>query len=596
MPIRVLPEQLIHQIAAGEVIERPASVIKELMENSLDAGAQRIEIDIAQGGVGLCRIRDDGSGIAADELALALSRHATSKLTCIEDLEHVGTLGFRGEALPSIASVARVQLISRARAADVGAKVTADNGNVSAVMPAPHPSGTTVEVRDLFFNVPARRKFLKSERTEAQHICRTVERLALAAPTVHVQVREGQRELLSFAAASNAEQREQRIAQVTGPEFIEHALQIDEDTPLLRLHGWICAPTWGRGQSDLQYVYLNGRPLRDRLIGSAIRTAYRDVLFHGRHPAYVLFLEIDPAHVDVNAHPAKLEVRFRDARGVHEAVFRAVEKVLSATQPTATASVGPGYTAALLRQAEVAEQWPLARAAQGANAELAFHTDWVRDTPRTDRDMHAVEPVALAAHPEPDTPPLGYALAQLHGIYILSQVPGGLVLVDMHAAHERTTYEQMKRQHLNGPVPSQPQLVPVSVQLSRAQADVLEQFAESLASIGLQLQRSGPTSVRVLETPALLRLRELDALLQTIATELLEDGSTHALDAALDRVLGTMACHNAVRANRQLSVPEMNALLRQMEATVRSDQCVHGRPTWVHLSLQELDRLFLRGR
>ena len=594
MPIRVLPEQLIHQIAAGEVIERPASVIKELMENSLDAGARRIEIDIAQGGVGLCRIRDDGSGIAADELALALSRHATSKLTCIEDLERVGTLGFRGEALPSIASVARMQLISRARSAAVGAKVTADNGSVTDVAPASHPTGTTVEVRDLFFNVPARRKFLKSERTEVQHICRTVERLALAAPDVHVQVREGQRELLSFAAASTTEQRERRIAQVTGPEFIEHALRIDEDTPLLHLFGWVCSPTWGRSQADLQYVYLNGRPLRDRLIGSAIRTAYRDVLFHGRHPAYVLFIDMDPALVDVNAHPAKLEVRFRDARGVHEGVFRAVEKVLSATQPAAITTPGPGYTAALLNQARVAEQWPLA----GTTAPLDLHRDWVRDAPRAEREFVAAASVAtpVPLQSQPQTPPLGYALAQLHGIYILAQVPEGLVLVDMHAAHERTMYEQMKRQHASGAVPSQPQLVPVSVQLSRAQADVLEQFGESLASIGLQLQRSGPTSVRVLETPALLRLSELDALLQTIATELLEEGSTHALEAALDRVLGTMACHSAVRANRQLSVPEMNALLRQMEATVRSDQCVHGRPTWVHLGLQDLDRLFLRGR
>jgi DNA mismatch repair protein MutL len=597
MAIRVLPDQLIHQIAAGEVIERPASVIKELMENSLDAGAQRIEIEIAQGGVGLCRIRDDGEGIAADELTLALSRHATSKLTSIEDLERVGTLGFRGEALPSIASVSRMQLISRARTADVGARVTADNGTVSAPVPAPHPTGTTVEVRDLFFNVPARRKFLKSERTEVQHICRTVERIALAAPAVHVQLREGQRELLSFAPAHTQAQREHRIAQVTGPEFIEHALPIDEDTPVLRLFGWVCSPTWGRAQSDLQYVYLNGRPLRDRLIGSAIRTAYRDVLFHGRHPAYVLFIEIDPAMVDVNAHPAKLEVRFRDARAVHEAVFRAVEKVLSTTQPVTSSSAGPGYTAALLKQAEVAEQWPLA----GASAALELHRDWVRDTPRIAAPMASPSTlpsatVAPAVAPSTETPPLGFALGQLHGIYILSQVPGGLVLVDMHAAHERTTYEQMKRQLGEGAVATQPQLVPVSVQLTRPQADVLEQFAENLMPAGLHLQRSGPTSVRVLETPALLQLRELDALLQTIANELLEDGSTYAIEAALDRVLGTMACHNAVRANRQLSIPEMNALLRQMEATVRSDQCVHGRPTWVRVTLQDLDRLFLRGR
>jgi DNA mismatch repair protein MutL len=594
MPIRVLSEQLIHQIAAGEVIERPASVIKELMENSLDAGARLIDIEIAQGGVGLCRIRDDGAGIPAEELALALSRHATSKLSCVEDLERVGTLGFRGEALPSIASVSRMQLISRARGAEIGAKVSADNGQLTPLMPAPHPVGTTVEVRDLFFNVPARRKFLKAERTEVQHICRTIERLALAAPDVEVQVREGRRELLNFTAATTEAQRERRIAQVTGDEFVQHALRIDADTPMLRMHGWVSLPTWARSQPDLQYVYLNGRPLRDRLIGSAIRTAYRDVLFHGRHPSYVLFLEIDPALVDVNAHPAKLEVRFRDARGIHECVFRAVEKVLSATRPAEELNAGPGYTAALLQQAEVAQQWPAANAYAGENRELSFSRDWVRDAPRPP-SVAGVEPEAPRTSTQ-SAPPLGFALAQLHGVYILSQAAEGLVLVDMHAAHERTTYEQMKRVLAGGSVPSQPQLVPVSVSLSRAQADVLEQFALSLATLGLHVQRSGPASVRVIETPALLHLRELDALLQTISSELLEDGSTHAIEAAMDRALGTMACHNAVRANRQLSLAEMNALLRQMEATVRSDQCVHGRPTWVHLTMQELDRLFLRGR
>jgi DNA mismatch repair protein MutL len=596
MPIRVLPEQLIHQIAAGEVIERPASVIKELMENSLDAGARRIEIDIAQGGVGLCRVRDDGSGITAEELPLALSRHATSKLTCIEDLERVATLGFRGEALPSIASVSRMELISRQRSSEVGAKVSADNGTLSAVQPASHPPGTTVEVRDLFFNVPARRKFLKSERTEAQHICRTVERLALAAPAVEVLVREGRRELLHFRAASNSRQREQRIAQVTGDEFIEHALYLDETTPLLRLYGWISLPTWARSQPDLQYVYLNGRPLRDRLIASAVRTGYRDVLFHGRHPAYVLFIEIDPVLVDVNAHPAKLEVRFRDARGVHQAVFRVVEKALAATQASVPVSPGSGYTATLLKQAHIAQQWPLASAESRDDVSFEVHRDRIRDEPRTSLQASSAAALTATLKPSDTTPPLGYALAQLHGVYILSQVADGLVLVDMHAAHERTTYEHMKRQLQQGSIASQRQLVPVGVQLSRAHADVLEEYASELAKVGLHLQRFGPTSVRVLETPALLNLHELDALLATIATELLEDGATYAIEGALDRVLGTMACHHAVRANRQLSVPEMNALLRQMEAAVRSDQCVHGRPTWVRVTMQELDRLFLRGR
>lgn len=599
MPIRVLPEQLIHQIAAGEVIERPASVIKELLENSLDAGARRIEIDVSQGGVGLCRIRDDGTGIAADELALALSRHATSKITRIEDLERVATLGFRGEALPSIASVSRMQIWSRTPDVEVGARVVADNGAVSPAIPAPHPFGTTIEVRDLFFNVPARRKFLKTERTEIQHICRTVERLALAAPQVEVVVREAQRELLRFQPATTEEQRARRIAQVTGDEFIEHALYLDEALPLLRLFGWVSAPTWARAQTDLQYVYLNGRPLRDRLIASAVRLAYRDVLFHGRHPAYVLFIELDPTLVDVNAHPAKLEVRFRDSRAIHDTVFRAIERVVGATQPREEGAAGPGYARVLLENSPAAPVW---------SSSPVQHT-WTRETlgppMTTTQSMHVVGESSAVYEPNPSheehqpgtvLPPLGYALAQLHGVYILSQTSEGMVLVDMHAAHERTTYERMKAAWKSGSVASQPLLVPVSVQLSSAQSDVLETHREELALLGLDLQRGGPTNIRVHATPAILKLRELDVLLQTIATEVSVTGSSDAVEAAMDRVLGTMACHSAVRANRHLSVPEMNALLREMESTVRADQCVHGRPTWVQLTMHDLDRLFLRGR
>jgi len=609
MPIRVLPEQLIHQIAAGEVIERPASVLKELIENSIDAGARRIEIEIEEGGVRLCRVHDDGGGIDRDELVLALARHATSKITTIGDLERVGTLGFRGEALPSIASVSRMRLVSRSAQAAHAYAIDADNGEVSSPAPAAHPVGTTVEVRDLFFNVPARRKFLRAERTETQHIARMVERLALSRFEIAFSLAAARRSLADFPAAVSRIERERRVAQVVGDEFIANALYVEHESAGCRLTGWLCQPTYARAQPDLQHFYLNGRMLRDRLVASAIRLGYRDVMFHGRHAAFVLFMEIDPTQVDVNAHPAKLEVRFRDGRHVHDFLFRSVERVMRDTYAGAPGAAPPPTDADSLLPPASQVPMPsrgIPRDSLGAGRLVMWpakgHSSFglnVSEPPPRAYTHAAVAREAAGSVSTPvdsQVPPLGFALAQLHGIYILSQAPDGLILVDMHAAHERTTYERMKAALDAGPIASQPLLVPVAISVAAAEADLFEEHAATLARAGLEVVRSGPVSVQVRAVPAFLAPMDLEELVRRIGADLSADGATRGIEEALNEVLGTMACHGAVRAHRNLTVPEMNALLREMERTVRSDQCNHGRPTWTYVSLGDLDRMFLRGR
>jgi len=597
MTIRVLPEQLVHQIAAGEVVERPASVIKELVENSLDAGALAIDIEVEKGGAELCRVRDDGMGIAADELLLALARHATSKIGSIDDLEAVRTLGFRGEALPSIASVSRMRMISRPREAETAHVVAAVDGALTGPAPHPHPHGTTVEVRDLFFNVPARRKFLRSERTELAQIERLVERLALSRFDVGFRLSSARKVLADHPPARDERARDARVAAMLGEDFIANAMKLDHEGSGLRLHGWFCLPTYARSQADQQYFFLNGRPLRDKLIASAVRLAYRDVLFHGRHPAYVLFLEMDPARVDVNAHPQKLEVRFREPGLIHDFLFRTLERALAETRPTQAAAAAIPAARANWSFPLPTDPYPLtpnpfpltpnpssAAGQQVSATDLYGRLDGVRESAASDA---AIAPAA--EHP------LGYAIAQLHGVYILAQARGGLVLVDMHAAHERTTYERLKAAMQAERLPAQPLLVPIVVQVAVADADEAEAHAGLFASLGLEIDRGGPASVLVRSTPALLPGIDPATLLKDMIADLREQGRV-ATTAAFDRALGTMACHQAVRANRRLTVPEMNALLREMEQTVRSDQCVHGRPTWSFVSMDDLDRLFLRGR
>ncbi len=598
MPIRVLPDELVDQIAAGEVIERPASLVKELAENSLDAGAGRIDIDIERGGVQLVRIQDDGCGISRAELPLALARHATSKIATFEDLEAVSSLGFRGEALPSIASVARFSLTSRAAGADEAATILVGSSGVAEVRPAAHPDGTTIEVRDLFYNVPARRKFLRSEATEQGHITRLVERLALARPDVAIRLRSNGRVLLDAPAEAVGNERA-RIARVLGKEFLEQALAIEHAAGPVRVRGWIGAPSAARANSDLQYWFVNGRAVRDRLLMNAVRLGYRDVLYHGRHPAYVLYLDIEPHLVDVNAHPQKLEVRFRDSRQVHEFVFRAIARALE--QETRPGSAAPVSAPSLLSSIGIRgaayrgglrEQFTLdARASHDApTGDWALARAIAEDPASTTRVTD--DPVSTS----PDTAalPLGEAIAQLHGIYILAQTRDGLVLVDMHAAHERVLYEKMKAER-GSPV-SQALLEPIRVALKPHELDALLETQEEWARAGFEIERFGTETLIVRRVPAALAHADIGALVHEVVRDLARAGGSHHLDSATDRLLGTIACRAAVHANRRLTLPEMNALLRQMERTPRANQCNHGRPTWTRISLAELDRLFLRGR
>ena len=592
--IRVLPSQLIDQIAAGEVVERPAAAVKELIENSLDAGAKRIELEIQAGGTRLIRIRDDGVGIARDDLELALSRHATSKIASLEDLESVSTLGFRGEALPSIASVAQLKLTSHATGEESGWSVEVDGAVVSDPRPAAHPSGTTIEVRDLFYNTPARRKFLKTERTEFSHIDAALRSMALGRFDVEWQLKHNQRATLSLPAAPDRERQEARLAQVCGEAFLAHARYFEREIEGLRLSGWLADPTFSRSQADMQYTFVNGRYVRDKVLRHAVRLGYEDVLFHGRQPAYVVFLELDPRRVDVNAHPAKLEIRFRDSRLVHDFVFRTVETVLSstldseqrdATQPPVRLSGSlPGTGRRPGPQHGPVSQSSLRLGAGAAAAREAlplYRTLHARPEPRGDDE---------------EMPPLGFALGQLLGIYILAENKDGLIIVDMHAAHERITYERLKQAMAGDRLKTQPLLVPLALKVAEHEAQMVESAGEDLECLGFTVTRRGLDEVQVSGVPLLLQGAEAESLIRDVLADLGQSGGLHRVESAINELLATMACHGAVRANRQLALEEMNALLREMEATERSDQCNHGRPTWTGISVAELDRLFLRGQ
>jgi DNA mismatch repair protein MutL len=632
MPIRVLPSHLVNQIAAGEVIERPASVAKELVENALDAGATRVEVHAEQGGVALLKVVDDGGGIGPDELPLALERHATSKIASMDDLERIASLGFRGEALPSIGSVSRLTLTSRRAPATHGTRVVVDAGRVSDAMPAPHPPGTTVEVRDLFYNVPARRKFVRSPATEFQHVEKMLARLALSRPDVGVLLTHNGRRAFAVEPAADRLQQERRLVELIGADFVGGSLYVEHEAVGLRLRGWLGLPTHSRGQPDRQYVFVNDRMVRDRFLMNAVRLGYRDVLFHGRHPAYVLYLELDPTRVDVNAHPQKLEVRFRDPRTVHDFVMRSVERALAATRPTAGA-IGPvpavdGEALGALRGDAYESSTRPARASAPGDARDAGRTasdfavrpalrhqpglglgvadgvprlDWTELVRRSaEHQPHgaadAASDAVQHAAPEADDAPLGHALGQLHGIYVLAQTREGLALVDMHAAHERVVYERMKRELAQGPMPRQALLVPETVEVTESEAELAAEHAEALADLGLVVDRAGPRRLAVREAPVALGTKDLAGLVRDTLAELAERGTTERLAWNRERLLATLACHSAVRAHRTLTLAEMNALLRAMERTEYADQCNHGRPTWIRLTLADLDRLFLRGR
>ncbi len=589
MPIRPLPEHLVNQIAAGEVVERPASVVKELVENSLDAGARSLKIDILSGGARLIRVRDDGAGIPRDELALALSRHATSKISSLEDLEAVASLGFRGEALPSIASVSRLSLTSRS--ADSAWKLDGDlnkHGEMGQPEPSAHPAGTTVEVYDLFHNTPARRKFLRSERTEFRHIDRWIRRLALARPDVAFDVSHNRRTVFDLKAARDADEILERVSTLCGEAFATQALFIERENDDIALSGWIGLPTYNRSQADLQYWFVNGRSITDRILSHAVRHAYRDVMFHGRHPAYVLFLAMNPALVDANAHPAKHEVRFRNARDVHGMVSQAIEFALKGTRPGGH-SIKPAYPKII--GSNIHRQSAMRLSAGGRLASSS-----VAEAMTGYEALGAIQMTETAVPAADEVPPLGYAIAQLAGIYILAENADGLIVVDMHAAHERIVYEKLKASFDKVSIVSQPLLVPVTIAVAESEADRVEDAAEIFARVGLIIDRNGPTTLRISQIPALLKQADAEALVRDVLSDLQESGGSDRVEATCNEILATMACHHSIRANRSLTLAEMNALLREMETTERADQCNHGRPTWTSISIADLDRLFLRGQ
>ena len=583
--IALLPQFVADQIAAGEVVERPASIVKELVENSLDAAAGRVQVLIEQGGVKRVRVVDDGHGIHPGDLPLAVSRHATSKVSNIDDLLGVRSLGFRGEALASAASVSRLTITSRTRSESMGFHIAVRGGEVVADGPKGHPPGTTVEVEDLFFNTPARRRFLKTERTETQQVEAVLRRLALCRFDVGMELRIGaRREVMP------AEDQQARLAAVLGPQFVERSLAIDEERGNLRLHGWVGLPTNSRGQADRQYFFVNGRAVRDRLVAHAIRQAYRDVLFHGRHPLFALYLELPADEVDVNVHPTKYEVRFRKARDVHDFLFGRLNRALRDVRPGSVHA--PSGSAVQGREAAVTgASVPFA----GSTANLGL------GPPRGGGSTLAVTE-ALAnfrdqAAPGPeDVPPLGYAIAQRHGIYILAQNAQGLVVVDMHAAHERITYEKLKSSAAHNDVARQRLLVPLAFDTTEAEAQLAQTAQSELAAAGIVLDRTGICSLAVREVPALLAGADVEQLATDVLAELANTGAGREIGNRQDDLLASMACHASVRAHRTLTIAEMNALLRDMERTENAEQCNHGRPTYLVQSLEDLDRQFLRGQ
>jgi DNA mismatch repair protein MutL len=614
------------------VVERPASVVKEVLENSLDAGATRIDIDVEAGGVKLIRIRDNGCGIEREDLALSLSRHATSKIYSLDDLESVASLGFRGEALASISSVSRLTMTTNASDQASGWQVHAEGRDMATeVAPAPHPKGSTVEMRDLFFNTPARRKFLRTEKTEFSHIEEMVKKQALSRFDVAFQLRHNQRVIHNLPACHRPQEQERRVASVCGAPFMENAVHIEMERAGMKLWGWVALPTFSRSQADLQYFYVNGRSIRDRLVAHAIKQAYRDVLYHGRHPAFVLYLELDPTIVDVNVHPTKHEVRFRDGRMVHDFLFSTLHKALAEVRPQGQSAdpmsaetnipwdgPGPAQASGLssgfvapqgtvnpgLESGVFAGQERMPLQAQGAAANR-FSSGAVREQMGAYQQLHQGLPgadlagaglVGQVPADDGDVPPLGFAVAQLKGIYILAENAEGMVVVDMHAAHERITYERMKQSFAGEGVKTLPLLVPVSLSVSQKEADYAEEHQEAFVAFGLSIARMGQETLVVRQIPVVLQGADVEQLIRDVLSDLIEYGTSDRIQAHGHEILATMACHGSVRANRRLSLAEMNALLRDMEATERSGQCNHGRPTWAQMSLSDLDKLFLRGR
>ncbi len=610
--IHPLPKLVANQIAAGEVVERPASVVKELLENSLDASADTIEVDIEQGGVALIRVHDNGFGIRRDELSLALNRHSTSKIKALDDLEQINSLGFRGEALASIASISRLTLNSRFYSDERGYCIHFD-GQEKITIPDPiaHPIGTTLEIRDLFYNTPARRKFLRTEKTELSHVYETVKRLALSRFDVGFKLTHNRKTLMALKIATKKEEKLQRVAMLCGPEFVEHILNIKESSGEMQLSGWITQPTYSRSQPDMQYFFVNGRIIRDKFINHAIRQAYEDVLYTGRHPSYVLYLKLDPSQVDINVHPTKSEVRFSQNGLVHSFLVNTLQNNLAQTSPS---NMGPPlkFTAHPITTGtdQVTDDLSTeARINHKTSQQIPTYSIAHPSTSAIHETMQAYQALQMPLLPEATgrdmsidnstvapIPPLGYALAQLHGVYILAENAEGLVLVDMHAAHERILYEQMKSTWQTNKLSAQVLLVPITLSISEHEAEIAEHSIELFNVLGFDMSRVGPETLLVRQIPTLLMEANIPVLMRDVLADLSRFGISSRLQDNMQDILSLLACHTSVCAHRQLSLSEMNALLRNMEKTQRSNQCNHGRPTWTQLNMKELDHLFLRGR
>lgn len=598
MRIHRLSPLVANQIAAGEVVERPAAVVKELIENSLDASASVISVDIGRGGKSLIKVRDDGLGIHKEDLFLALKSHATSKIGELADLEKIVSLGFRGEALASIGAVSRLTLRSKYHAEELAWQICSNPGDKELqISPSAHPQGTTVEAQELFFNTPARRKFLRTENTEFSHIEEVVKRLSLANFPVQFNLTHNDKSIFQLPPATTTAEKEYRLSKVLGKTFLSHALAIEIENAGMRLQGWIGEPQSARSQADQQYFYVNQRLVKDKLISHAIRQAYQDVLYHGRQPVYVLYLTVDPALVDVNVHPTKAEVRFREGRLIHDFIFSAIHRILAGTKPQFKPVQ---YEMPTTSHAYISEPEATSQYRSLTQTEMQLYRD-LHPAPVS----HPIESPVLAsmaaeksaaAIVEEPVPPLGFALAQLHNVYILAENQEGLVLVDMHAAHERIVYEKMKRDLPHQPFETQLLLVPITISVSEREASCAEHYAEFLERVGIACERLGPETLALRKIPILLLEADMGASLRDILADLLEYGQTRRVEESIEMCLAKMACYAAVRANRRLTLHEMNALLREIEKTERSNQCNHGRPTWMPLSMKALDRLFLRGR
>ncbi len=594
--IQKLPDNLINQIAAGEVIERPASVIKELLENSIDATASNITIDIEKGGIQRISIRDNGAGIEKNQLATALTRHATSKIQSMEDLQNIHSLGFRGEALPSIASISRLSITSNTEQSNQGWVLHSEGGNSDqSAKPAAHAKGTSVEINDIFYNTPARRKFLRTEKTEYTHSELVVKRLALSNFHVSITLRHNQKTIYSLPAAQNIDDKVSRLEKLIGKAFVEHAIYLEREIDDMKLYGWIAAPTFSRGQPDLQFQYVNARHIRDKTIGHAVKLAFQDVLYHGRYPAYVLFLEVDPSSVDVNAHPAKHEVRFHDSRSIHNFVRQTIKQAVSEVRPASIDTHDLNKLSATTAPDTLNVQSYLPTSAASANHQFqALYSSAVAEpqnnyvaTRASTRDAH---------DQENEIPLLGYAVAQLHGIYILAQNKSGLVLVDMHAAHERVVYEQLKNSQSPKDLARQQLLVPLQIAVTETEANLVDSQQALFDSFGFDINRMGDTSIAVRSIPNILSTVDIAELIRDVIADIQKTSMSTRVEELRNEMLSSIACHGSIRANRSMTIHEMNALLRAMEETERSNQCNHGRPTWIQLSISDLDKLFLRGR